>query len=190
MSDIAECCSVCFRRVGINTGDDGTPPVDLGRCAAPGGFECRAVGQAVAGYRRENEVLRSNSDHLSSENASLAQQVESMGMRLESLAEELTKPEDVRLREVLDALDGRAVIFDGLGARVGHLLDEMDEWIERAGAAERRLKKAEDVVLMARQLTAYAWEDRLEDCEVSDSAKHDSRELSTAVWLYDQEAKS
>ena len=41
-----------------------------------------------------------------------------------------------------------------------------------------------------RQLTAYAWEDRLEDCEVSDSAKHDSRELSTAVWLYDQEAKS
>jgi site-specific DNA-methyltransferase (adenine-specific) len=92
--------------------------------------------------------------------------------------------------EVLDALGGRAVIFDGLGARVGHLLDEMDEWIERAGAAERRLKKAEEVVLMARQLTAYAWEDRLEDCEVSDSAKHDSRELSTAVWLYDQEAKS
>ncbi len=139
---------------------------------------------------RENETLRSNSDHLSSENASLARQVESMAMRIESLAEELAKPEDVRLREVLDALDGRAVIFDGLGARVGHLLDEMDEWIERAGAAERRLKKAEDVVLMARQLTAYAWEDRLEDCEVSDSAKHDSRELSTAVWLYDQEAKS
>ena len=111
-------------------------------------------------------------------------------MRIESLAGELAKPEDVRLREVLDALDGRAVIFDGLGARVGHLLDEMDEWIERAGAAERRLKKAKDVVLMARQLTAYAWEDRLEDCEVSDSAKHDSRELGTAVWLYDQEAKS
>lgn len=67
------------------------------------------------------------------------------------------------------------------------LRSEMDEWIERAGAAERRLKKAEDVVLMARQLTAYAWEDRLEDCKVSDSAKQDSRELSTAVWLYDQE---
>ena len=187
---IAECCSVCFRRVGINTGDDGTPPVDLGRCAAPGGFECRAVGQAVAGYLRENEVLRSNSDHLSYENAALSNQVDSMAMRIESLATELAKPDDVRLREVLDALDGRAVIFDGLGERVGHLLDEMDEWIERAGAAERRLKKAEDVVLMARQLTAYAWEDRLEDCEVSDSAKHDSRELSTAVWLYDQEAKS
>ena len=87
---------------------------------------------------RENEVLRSNSDHLSSENASLARQVESMAMRIESLAEELAKPEDVRLREVLDALDGRAVIFDGLGARVGHLLDEMDEWIGRAGEAERR----------------------------------------------------
>jgi len=87
---------------------------------------------------RENEVLRSNSDHLSSENASLAMQVESMAMRIESLAEELAKPEDVRLREVVDALDGRAVIFDGLGARVGHLLDEMDEWIARAGEAERR----------------------------------------------------
>ena len=139
---------------------------------------------------RENEVLRSNCDHLSSENASLARQVESMAMRIESLAEELAKPEDVRLREVVDALDGRAVTFDGLGARVGHLLDEMDEWIARAGEAERRLKKAEEVVMMARQLTAYAWEDRLEDCAVSDSAKHDSRELSIAVWHYDQETKS
>jgi hypothetical protein len=139
---------------------------------------------------RENETLRSNSDHLSSENASLARQVESMAMRIESLAEELAKPEDVRLREVVDALDGRAVIFDGLGERVGHLLDEMDEWIARAGAAERRLKKAEEVVMLARQLTAYSWEDRLEDCEVSDNAKQDSRELSIAVWLYDQESKT
>jgi len=183
-------CSVCSRLTGFGDEDKGEPPVNLARCPAPGGTECRAVAQAVAPWRRENETLRSNCDHLSSENASLASQNESMAMRIESLADELAKPEDVRLREVLDALDGRAVIFDGLGARVGHLLDEMDEWIERAGAAERRLKKAEDVVLMARQLTAYAWEDRLEDCEVSDSAKHDSRELSTAVWLYDQEAKS
>lgn len=183
-------CSVCSRLTGFGDEDKGEPPVNLARCPSPGGLECRAVAQAVAPLRRENEVLRSNSDHLCSENASLVRQAESMAMRIESLAEELAKPEDVRLREVLDALDGRAVIFDGLGARVGHLLDELDEWIERAGAAERRLKKAEKVVLMARQLTAYAWEDRLEDCEVSDSAKHDSRELSTAVWLYDQEAKS
>ena len=153
MSDISECCSVCFRRVGINTGDDGTPPVDLGRCAAPGGFECRAVGQAVAEYRRENEVLRSNSDHLSSENASLARQVESMARRIESLAEELAKPEDVRLREVLDELDGRAVIFDGLGARVGHLLDEMDEWIARAGEAERAVNRAEALLLLGPRFT-------------------------------------
>lgn len=117
---------------------------DLRNCARSGGLECRAVAQAVAPFRRENEVLRSNSDHLSAENASLVRQVESMAMRIESLAEELAKPEDVRLREVLDALDGRAVIFDGLGARVGHLLDEMDDWIERAGAAERRLKNAEE----------------------------------------------
>jgi hypothetical protein len=74
-----------------------------------------------------------------------------MAMRIESLAEELAKPEDVRLREVLDALDGRAVIFDGLGARVGHLLDEMDEWIARAGEAERL---AEERLAHANQLQA------------------------------------
>ena len=100
---------------------------------------------------RENEVLRSNSDHLSSENASLARQVESMAMRIESLADELAKPEDVRLREVIDALDGRAVIFDGLGERVRHLLDEMDEWIERAGEAERL---ADERLAHANQLQA------------------------------------
>lgn len=137
MSNSDECCLVCFRRVGINAGDDGSPPVDLGRCAATDGFECRAVGQAVAGYRRENEVLRSNCDHLSSENASLSSQVESMALRIESLAEELAKPEDVRLREVVAALDGHAVIFDGLGSRVEHLLAEMDDWIARARDAER-----------------------------------------------------
>jgi chromosome segregation ATPase len=193
---------------------------------------------AVSAYRKENEVLRSNCDHLSSENASLASQVESMAMRIESLADELAKPEDVRLREVIDELDGRAVIFDSLAGRVGaildeldeviaragsaertvevqkkllvsaqsierelrrrlsdaeerlaHLLRELDECIERAGAAERRLEKAEEVVMLARQLTAYSWEDRLDDCEVSDAARQDSRELSIAVWLYDQEFK-
>jgi hypothetical protein len=183
-------CSVCSRLTGFGDEDKGEPPVNLARCPSPGGLECRAVAQAVAPLRRENEVLRSNSDHLSSENASLASQVESMALRIESLAEELAKPEDVRLREVVAALDGHAVIFDGLGSRVEHLLAEMDDWIARAGAAERRLKKAEEVVMLARQLTAYSWEDRLEDCEVSDAAKHDSRELSTAIWFYDQEEKS
>lgn len=64
---------------------------------------------------RENEVLRSNSDHLSSENASLSRQVESMEMRIK------------------------------------HLLDEMDEWIGRAGEAERL---AEERLAHANQLQA------------------------------------
>jgi outer membrane murein-binding lipoprotein Lpp len=144
---------------------------------------------AVAGYQKETKVLRAKCDHLNSENAELASQVESMAMRIDSLSKELAKPEDVRLREVINALDGRAAIFDGLGARVEHLLNELDEWIERAGAAERRIEKAEEVVMLARQLTAYSWEDRLDDCEVSDAARQDSRELSIAVWLYDQEFK-
>ena len=134
-------CSVCSRLTGFGDEDKGEPPVNLARCPSPGGLECRAVAQAVAPLRRENEVLRSNGDHLSSENASLASQVESMAMRIESLAEELAKPEDVRLREVLDALDGRAVIFDDLGARVRHLLDEMDSaWVDPALRGHARLE--------------------------------------------------
>ena len=153
-------CSVCSRPTGFGDEDKGEPPVNLARCPAPGGLECRAVAQAVAPLRRENEVLRSNSDHLSSENASLASQVESMAMRIESLAEELAKPEDVRLREVLDALDGRAVIFDGLGARVGHLLDEMDEWIGRAGEAERAVETARRrLACVADDMTEHAYQE-------------------------------
>ena len=160
MSDIDECCSVCFRRVGINAGDDGTPPVDLGRCAAPGGFECRAVGQAVAGYRRENGVLRSNSDTLSSENASLSRQVDSMAMRIESLAEELAKPEDVRLREVLDALDGRFPIFDSVASRVSAALDEAEEFIGRAGEAERMVEAARrSLSSVAESMTEHAYQE-------------------------------
>ena len=105
------------------------------------------------------------SDHLSSENASLSSQVESMAMRIESLAEELAKPEDVRLREVLDALDGRAVIIDGLGARVGHLLDEMDEWIGRAGEAERLVDAAR----------------RRLDCVAESMTEHAYQELASAL---------
>ena len=146
-------CSVCSRLIGFGDEERFEPPVNLARCPAPGGMECRAVAQAVAPWRRENETLRSNCDHLSSENASLASQVESMAMRIESLAEELAKPEDARLREVLDALDGRAVIFDGLGARVGHLLDEMDEWIARAGEAERAVNRAEALLLLGPRFT-------------------------------------
>jgi len=101
---------------------------------------------------RENEVLRSNSDHLSSENASLARQVESMAMRIESLAEELAKPEDVRLREVLDALDGRAVIFDSLASRVGAVLDDRDEHIARAGSAERTVETQKELLLSAQRI--------------------------------------
>ena len=97
---------------------------------------------------------------LARENAALSSQVESMSMRIETLAEELAKPEDVRLREVLDALDGRAVIFDGLGARVGHLLDEMDEWIGRAGEAERMVESARrSLASVADHMTDHAYQE-------------------------------
>ncbi len=153
-------CSVCARPTGFGDEDKGEPPVNLARCPAPGGMECRAVAQAVAPWRRENETLRSNCDHLSSENASLSSQVEAMAMRIESLAEELAKPEDMRLREVVDALEGRAVIFDGLGVRVTHLLDEMDEWIARAGEAERVVEAARRCLAsIAESMTEHAYQE-------------------------------
>ena len=109
---------------------------------------------------RENEVLRSNSDHLSSENASLASQVESMAMRIESLAEELAKPEDVRLREVLDALDGRFPIFDSVASRVSAALDEAEEFIGRAGEAERMVEAARrSLSSVAESMTEHAYQE-------------------------------
>ena len=152
-------CSVCSRPTGF--GDERfEPPVNLARCPAPGGLECRAVAQAVAPLRRENEVLRSNSDHLSSENASLARQVESMSMRIESLAEELAKPEDVRLREVLDALDGRFPIFDSVASRVSAALDEAEEFIGRAGEAERMVEAAHrSLSSVAESMTEHAYQE-------------------------------
>lgn len=145
-------CSVCSRLTGFGDEDKGEPPVNLARCPSPGGLECRAVAQAAAPLRRENEVLRSNSDHLSSENASLSRQVEAMAMRIESLAEELAKPEDVRLREVLEELDGRAVIFDSLASRVGAVLDDLDEHIARAGSAERTVEVQRELLLSAQRI--------------------------------------
>lgn len=178
-------CSVCARPTGFGDEDKGEPPVNLARCPAPGGMECRAVAQAVAPWRRENEVLRANCNNLSSENASLSRQVDSMAMRIESLAEELSKPEDVRLREALAALEGRAVICDKIGDRINLLLDELDAWIVRAGEAERRLEKAHEVLVLVRQLDKYDWQSRLDVSRASDEAKEDWREVSIALWLYD-----
>ena len=109
---------------------------------------------------RENEVLRANCDHLSSENASLSRQVESMAMRIESLAEELAKPEDVRLREVLDALDGRFPIFDSVASRVSAALDEAEEFIGRAGEAERMVEAARrSLASVADHVTDHAYQE-------------------------------
>ena len=74
-----------------------------------------------------------------------------------------------------------------MGDEITKLRRERDEARRLAGVAEMRLKKAEEVVMLARQLTSYSWVDRLEDCKVSDDAKHDSRELGIAIWLYDQD---
>jgi len=40
-----------------------------------------------------------------------------------------------------------------MGARVTHLLDEMDEWIARAGEAERAVNRAEALLLLGPRFT-------------------------------------
>ena len=123
-------------------------------------YEIRcANGVVVANVLEEADTAQAICE-MANEAALLASQVESMAMRIESLAEELAKPEDVRLREVIGALDGRAVIFDGLGERVGHLLDEMDEWIERAGEAERLVEDARrSLSSVAEAMTEHAYQE-------------------------------
>ncbi len=68
-------------------------------------------------------------------------------LRIEQQEAVLSKPEDARLRDVIAALDGRAVMLESPGDRVRWILRELDEWITRAGAAERerdRLRKLFD----------------------------------------------
>jgi hypothetical protein len=114
-------------------------------------------------------------EHSTSQNALLAEQVESMQMRIESLTKELAKPADVILSEVVDALDGQAVIFDGLGVRVRHVLNEMDNWIERAGELERILEAARcRLACVADSMTNHAYQEiasALESPSAADGAK-------------------
>jgi hypothetical protein len=70
------------------------------------------------------------------------------------------RPRDDGQGWAIDALDGRAVIFDGLGERVGHLLDEMDEWIGRAGEAERMVEAARrSLSSVAESMTEHAYQE-------------------------------
>lgn len=64
-----------------------------------------------------------------------------MALRIERLSAELAKPENVRLREVTEAMAGRSVMFDDIAERVRQELHELGRWIERAGKAERELSE-------------------------------------------------
>jgi hypothetical protein len=83
-----------------------------------------------------------------------------------------------KLREALDNIDG--------AQHCGDVYRHVDEARAALDELATQLKKAEDVVALARQLGAYDWESRLDDSKTSDDAKRDASELSTAVWLYDQ----
>jgi len=65
-------CSVCSRLTGFSDEDTFAPPVNLARCPAPGGMECRAVTLAVTPFRREMARLDAEVEQLSKDRYSEA----------------------------------------------------------------------------------------------------------------------
>ena len=70
-----------------------------------------------------------------------AKENEAMLLAIEKLSAELAKPEDVRLREAVDAMGDRCPQFFSIAGRIDRLLDDVDEWIGRAGSAERTVEE-------------------------------------------------
>lgn len=106
-----------------------------------------------AHLRRSAIELETERDNALSEAHATAKENQAMTEAIERLLSELAKPESVRLREVSDVMDGRAVIFVSLADRVAHELDELDEWIARAGRAEREHAEARaNCIRMASEL--------------------------------------
>jgi len=76
-----------------------------------------------------------------SEAHAAAKENEAMLLAIEKLSAELAKPEDVRLREAVDAMGDRCPQFFSLAGRIDRLLDDVDDWIARAGSAERTVEE-------------------------------------------------
>lgn len=85
--------------------------------------------------------------HLAERNAELAQRVGQLEVENEALhllvqrqAAALARPESKRLAAAEAAMAGRVLMFEALDDRIAWLLRELDEWMSRAGDAERRLE--------------------------------------------------
>lgn len=76
-----------------------------------------------------------------SEAHAAAKENDAMLLTIEKLSAELAKPEDVRLREAVDAMGDRCPQFFSLAGCIDRLLDDVDEWIGRAGSAERTVEE-------------------------------------------------
>jgi hypothetical protein len=70
--------------------------------------------------------------------AATARENEMMLAEIERLSAELERPEEVRLRDVIEAMEGRYAHRGHPHERVEALLEDLDEWIARAGEAERQ----------------------------------------------------
>lgn len=109
------------------------------------------------------DVLETDLADARSEACASAKENEAMLLTIEKLTAELEKPEDVRLREVHDVMAGRAAMFTSLADRVSHILDELDDWIARAGRAERERDELRAVAAAARELLSWEWGHLLKD---------------------------
>ncbi len=91
--------------------------------------------------REELGVAKARAEEADDRINELVEERDSMALRIERMSAELAKPEDQRLREVTEAMSGRAVMFDDIAERVRQELHELGRWIERAGKAERELSE-------------------------------------------------
>jgi len=98
-------------------------------------LELEAAKKSIATLTRERD------EALSAEHAA-AKENEALTLAYERLSEELSKPEDVRLREATEVMAGYAEhLGPSLADRISFELDEQDRWISRAGEAEREVEQ-------------------------------------------------
>lgn len=88
------------------------------------------LAQDVMRLERERDEAHSEAHGAAKENQAMSDEIERLVRIVET-------PENARLNAVVDVMRGRIELALPLEDRVGAVLDELDVWIERAGAAER-----------------------------------------------------
>lgn len=99
---------------------------------------------------------------VNSETHALAKENEAMALTIEKLSKQLANPEDIRLRSVINVMNGRAEMFHSISDRVDSVLTELDDWTSRASSAERTVEDQKQLLISA-QSTERELRQKLEE---------------------------